>query len=392
MLRAYLLNLGEIDMGWTRRVPFLATAATTVAAVIGFAAPAHAAYTEEPMSLPWHPAGAVHSSVSRDGVVYLGGKLDGTGGIAAIDAASGNLLWLIPASNDVRALALSEDGSRLFAGGSFSSVDGATHRHLAAINVADHSVVPTGKRGWRGAAAGQVRDLLVRGSTLYVAGKITSVDGVAQRGMGAVDVTTGLRVASFTFSADNDVLGLALTGSRLLISGTFSHVNGATRNSLAAIDLSTNMLTGWAPARLCSTCTQYWDVQTDGTNAYVATSGNRTGAFNLVTGSQPWPAITGDGDFQAVWLPGDGRVYLGGHFGQSIWAQGQTVSASNVAAVFISTGRIDPDWTPKIYKVYPGTWTFASTPGKLWFGGDFTGERQNGANNHKPYLAAYPAL
>ena len=33
------------------------------------------AYTEAPVSLPWNPAGAVHSSVSRNGVVYLGGKL-----------------------------------------------------------------------------------------------------------------------------------------------------------------------------------------------------------------------------------------------------------------------------------------------------------------------------
>jgi hypothetical protein len=41
---------------------------------------------------------------------------------------------------------------------------------------------------------------------------ITTVDGVAERGMGAVDVTTGARHAAFGFSADNDVLGPALGG------------------------------------------------------------------------------------------------------------------------------------------------------------------------------------
>src|ERR1041385_1403933 len=106
------------------------TAATLVATVLGFAAPAHAIYTEEPATLAWHPAGPVHSSVSRDGVVYLGGKLDGTGGIAAVDAATGNLMWLLPANKDVRALALSPDGSRLFAGGSFTAVNGQTRKHL----------------------------------------------------------------------------------------------------------------------------------------------------------------------------------------------------------------------------------------------------------------------
>jgi hypothetical protein len=378
-------------MRLTRTLPILATAAASLATVVGLATPAHASYKTEPVALPWNPAGPVHSSVSGGGVVYVGGKLDGTGGIAALDAASGTLLWRLPANNDVRALTLSPDGSRLYAGGSFTTVDGKTARHLAAIDVAAHAVVT----GWKGRAAGMVRDLVVNGSTLYVAGKITSVDGVAQRGMGAVNASTGVRDASFTFSADNDVLGLALTGSQLIISGTFTQVSGTPRASLASIDLSTHTLTGWSPARLCSACSQYWDVQTDGTNAYVATSGNAGGAFELSTGKQPWRIIRGDGDFQSVWLPGDGKVYFGGHFGQSIWSgavKQNVVTASVVASVFISTGQIDTSWTPKIYTTYPGCWTFTSTTQKLWVGGDFTGEQVNGVNNHKPYLAAYPGI
>jgi hypothetical protein len=146
---------------------------------------------------------------------------------------------------------------------------------------------------------------------------------------------------------------------------------------------------------LCSTCTQYWDVQTDGTNAYVATSGNAGGAFSLATGQQPWKIIRGDGDFQAVWLPCDGKVYYGGHFGQSVWSgftQQNVVTASVVASVFISNGQIDATWTPKTCNTYPGCWTITSTTGKLWVGGDFGGEQVNGTDNHKPYLAAYPGI
>jgi hypothetical protein len=369
----------------------LTTALTAVATVLGLAAPAHAAYSTAPISLPWHPAGAVHSSVSRNGVVYLGGKLDGTGGVAAVNAATGNLLWLLPADNDVRALALSDDGTRLYAGGGFTSLGGVASKHLAAVDLASHSAVP----GWKGKAAGMVRDLVVRGNDLYVAGKLTSVGGVAQRGIGALVASTGVRDASFTLAADNDVLGMALTGSTLVISGSFTHVAGVPRNSLASIDLTTNTLTPWAPLRLCTDCTQYWDVQTDGTNAYVATSGNAGGAFNLTTGAQPWRIIRGDGDFQAVWLPGDGRVYYGGHFGQEIWsgfAKQNVVTASVVASVFIDTGQIDSVWTPKIYHTYPGCWTFTSTDGKLWVGGDFAGEQVNGRNNKMPFLAAYPGI
>jgi hypothetical protein len=374
-------------MRHSRRLGFLA--ASVVAVVLGTTAAAHASYSKAPVSVPWHPAGPVHSSVSRGGVVYLGGKLDGTGGIAAVDGATGRLLWQVPADNDVRALALSPDGSRLYAGGSFTTVNGQTRKHVAAITVADHSLVS----GWKGRAAGMVRDLVVQGNTLYIAGKITSVDGVALRGIGAVNATTGVRDAAFAFSADNDVLGLALAGTKLVISGSFTRVNGTPRASLASIDLTTDRLTGWSPSRLCSSCTQYWDVQTDGTNAYVATSGNAGGAFALSDGHQPWKIIRGDGDFQAVWLPGDGKVYFGGHFGKEIWSgavKQNVVTASVVASVFIGNGQIDTSWTPKIYHTYPGCWTFTSTSSLLWVGGDFAGEQVNGTNNKRPYLAAYP--
>jgi hypothetical protein len=380
-------------MLWTRRLAILTTSAATVAAsVLGLAAPAHAAYTENPVTLAWHPTGAVHSSVSRDGVVYLGGKLDGIGGIAAVDATSGSLLWLLPANKDVRALALSSDGSRLFAGGSFTAVNGQTRKHLVAVDVADHSVVTP----WSGRAAGMVRDLVVSGDTVFVGGAFTSVDGVAGKGIGAVSATTGARITTFNHATDLDVMGLALTPDSLLMTGTFTKVDGQPRASIAAIDLTTYALTSWAPRRFCD-CATYWDVQTDGTNAYVGASGagGNFAAFDLVTGEQPWPYVHADGDVQAVWLPGDGRVYLGGHFAVSIYSTATpqvAVPVTVVAAVDLATGQPDPGFNPKIYKTYPGAWCLTSTANRLWVGGDFTGELQNGTNNKQPYLAAYPGV
>jgi hypothetical protein len=377
---------------WTRRLAFLTAAATTVGTVLGFAAPAHANFIEEPVTLGWNPAGAVHSSLSQNGVVYVGGKLDGTGGIAAVDAATGDLLWQIPANKDVRALALSADGSQLFAGGSFSGVDGATHRHLVAINLADHSV----STSWKGRAGGMVRDLVVTGDTLFLGGTFTTVDGVASQGLGAVSATTGDRITTFNHTVDQGVMGLALTGNTLLMVGTFTRVDGQSRSSLAAIDLTTNTLTPWAPHRFCS-CDTYWDVQTDGTWAYVGVSGGggNFAAISLTTGAHRWPFVHADGDVQAVYLAGDGKAYLGGHFGTSIYNVGSpqnVVSVTVIAAIDLATGQPDRDFTPKIYHTYPGCWTFTSALGKLWAGGDFTGEAQNGSNNHKPYLAAYPGV
>jgi hypothetical protein len=373
----------------------LSTLAGAVAIVLGFATAAHASYAKEPVTLGWHPAGPVHSSVTGGGVVYVGGKLDGFGGIAAVDAGTGNLKWFLPASNDVRALALSADGSRLFAGGSFTTVNGQARKHLVAINVADHSLVPPAT--WKGTASGMVRDLVVSGNTLFVGGTFSSIAGAASKGIGAVSATTGARVTTFNHSVDLGVMGLALTSDKLLLSGNFTQVDGQPRASIAAIDLSTYALTSWSPARFCSSCTTYWDIQTDGTWVYVASSGSggNFAAFSLATEAQHWRYVHADGDIQAVWLPGDGKVYVGGHFGQQIYRTGSSssaVTATLVAAIDPATGLPDPNFTPKIYKTYPGVWTLNSTPNRLWVGGDFTGELQNGVNNHKPYLAAYPGI
>jgi PQQ enzyme repeat len=380
-------------MRLTRRHACLTAVTSVIVGVVGIAAPAHASYTNNPVTLGWHPAGPVHSSASQNGIVYVGGKLDGTGGIAAVDAATGNLLWQIAANGDVRALTLSPDGSRLYAGGGFSTVDGVTHKHLVVINTADHTIVTP----WKGTASGMVRDLVVSGDTLFVGGAFAKSDGVANKGIGAMNATTGARVTAFNHVADGDVEGLALTQDSLLLVGTFLHIDGQARSSLAAINLSDYSLSPWAPKRFCTGCDTYWDVQTDGTWAYVGASGygGNFAAINLTTGAQHWAYVHADGDVQSVFLAGDGKAYLGGHFGTSIYSTANShnpVAVTVVAAVDMATGQPDPTFTPKFYKTYPGCWTFTSAANELWAGGDFTGEQQNGSNNHKPYLAAYPGI
>jgi len=73
----------------------------------------------------------VNAVVTSGDRVYVGGSF--TGGVAAIDAGTGALVWRGSANGDVRALAMSTDGASVIAGGAFTMVSGVTHRKLALL-------------------------------------------------------------------------------------------------------------------------------------------------------------------------------------------------------------------------------------------------------------------
>ncbi|MGH3473201.1 MAG: PQQ-binding-like beta-propeller repeat protein [Nocardioidaceae bacterium] len=354
-----------------------------LAGLVGFAGPASASFTSQPVPLAWTSDSPVHALTVHGGVVYVG---DATT-IAALDASTGSAIWTTNTDGDVRAIALSSDGSTVLVGGAFTSVGGTTHRHLAAMTVSTGSVLTA----WKAGTTGVVRDLVVSGDKVYVGGQFGKISGVAERGLGAITVSTGKRDATFDAHVDKNVWGLALNGSTLIAGGSFTTVNGIPRASIASFNLGNGgATTSWSPTRLCAGCNSYWDVATDGTNAYVGTSGpgGAFGAFNLTTGRQPWPYVRADGDVQAVTLGPDGLVYIGGHFNRRV-GNGGTVRHL-LAAVNPTNGSVDLGFAPKLFTTYPGVWALASSSSVLFAGGNFTGVEVNGVNNHVPYLTAFP--
>ncbi len=376
-------------MTFSRSMSVVVVLAASAVVTVGLAPPVSAAFASEPLSRAWTADGPVHSSLGTSTRVFVGGTFDHGGGVAALNPATGARLWSTPTNGDVRGIALSDDRSTLFVGGAFTRVDGRTHRHLAAIDVASGAVRPK----WKASTSGVVRDIVVSGARVYVGGTFAKVGGRAQKGLGAVRATSGKLITGFTGSVDRNVYGLALTSSALIATGSFTSVNGQPRASIASFSLSSNRLTSWAPRRLCSGCNSYWDVVVDGTNAYVGTSGpgGNLGAFDLATGLNPWHYVHADGDVQSVEITGDGLVYLGGHFGQYVGSR--LTERTVMAAVDVSNGLVDRTFHPRFYKLYPGMWTITSARRVLYGGGDFAGvgTGPNASNNHVPYLAAFAA-
>ena len=160
------------------RVPLLRIGGGLVAALLALGVTTGPAATYEPDPVGpvgWDPDGPVLAVTSAGNRVFVGGGF--TGGVAALDADTGDLLWRGHADGVVRALAVTADGTHVIAGGGFTAVDGAEHRRLALLQVGDGDA----EAGWRASAGGMVRDIVVRGDTAYFGGQFSRHDGVTQR-------------------------------------------------------------------------------------------------------------------------------------------------------------------------------------------------------------------
>ncbi|HKT01234.1 MAG TPA: delta-60 repeat domain-containing protein [Rugosimonospora sp.] len=89
------------------------------------------------------------------------------------------------------------------------------------------------------------------GDTVYVGGRFSKVNGVAQRGLAQLDLSTGQRVPGFKASLDSgDVRTLAYAHGWLYAGGSFSGINGHTRTALARLNPATGALDSGLDLRL----------------------------------------------------------------------------------------------------------------------------------------------
>jgi hypothetical protein len=110
----------------------------------------------------------------------------------------------------------------LYVGGSFTSVtatNGATftRNHILSFNASTGAVSSFAPN-----VNGAVWAIVPSGSSLYIGGTFTSVNGIARRGLAKIDATTGAVDQSFNAGlTSGSVTEAALVNGRLIISGTF---------------------------------------------------------------------------------------------------------------------------------------------------------------------------
>ena len=144
----------------------------------------------------------------------------------AFDITTGALLdWAPKVNGKINAVEASADGSTIYLGGNFTSVNDETVYRVAAVDAA-------GKRKPLGASAnGTVMDLELSpdGSTLYLGGSFTQINSSARQRAGAVDLKTN-KVTSFAPQVDDSLvrsITVAADNSAVAIGGSFTSVDGS---------------------------------------------------------------------------------------------------------------------------------------------------------------------
>jgi predicted small secreted protein len=181
-------------------------------------------------------AGGIFSSVNMEPRAYLAAINDSTGVATSWD----------PEPNG-QVLALSEDGSHLFAGGNFSQIGGQARQYVAELD----EVTGAAETSWNAdvqipLGGGGVNAIIATGSTTYIGGQFTNVDGQTRNNIAELD-STGAPVNGWNANANDIVSALAIFGPTLYVGGSFSQVGGQIRHEIAAVDAGTGSLLSWDP-------------------------------------------------------------------------------------------------------------------------------------------------
>jgi hypothetical protein len=208
--------------------------------------------------------GTVWSLAYSNGVVYAGGAFTsvrppgeplGTDEnprtyLAAFNSATGALLSFAPTINGtVKTVAVSADGTTLYVGGSFTEVDGAYHDDLAAINIATGNVVSN----WKPSAPGYVDTIApaANGSAIYFGGGFSKADGVARTDAAAVapvGATSPGSLLAWDPVLNGSVTSIAVDSqvTRVIIGGYFTTFNGAVQQAIGSTDPTTGAIDPFA--------------------------------------------------------------------------------------------------------------------------------------------------
>jgi len=325
--------------------------------------------------------------------------------LAAFDADSGDFVsgFRPDVGGAVYALQSSPDGSRLFVGGEFTSIDGDTEsKGLAALNPTTGAVDKT----WRAkvttstGARGLVNSLTVSGDQLYVGGRFDRIGG-GSRPLHSTDKVARVALDDGTADTSLDltmtggaVWGVAVSpdGNTIYLAGYHDSVNGdAAGGDFSVIDANTGVLDSTfsalsSPGNTGNTNRRYGqDIVAVGDKIFWGGSEHVVRVYDADTKKLVTQHSTDrGGDFQDLEVVGN-RVYgschcYTNHYADWDWWSGREVPATvdtrpvqYIAAYSATTGAYIPEFVLDVSSAKSGIWAIHGDDNDcLWVGGDLS--------------------
>jgi hypothetical protein len=316
--------------------------------------------------------GRVRTIVIVNGITFVGGNFtqvfDRQGhafnrqNLAAFKPNGTPTNWAPKANGAVFTLAV--HGTTVYAGGSFTTINGSPAKGLVAIN-------QKGKKVWGGGVHGQVRALRAVGGRVFVGGDFASVQGAHRHRLAAVAAANGA-LTKWNPHANGAVNALAVAGKRIFAGGSFTKIGGHPVRHLVDLSQATGGHLPFAQPLNPITALAF------GTHLFAAMSGpgGRIAAYNL-GGKRIWLHLT-DGSSATIAVA-KGQVVFGGHFNNV--CSGNTGSGSpfqcttnipraHLLAVRPADGKLMA-WAPQVNSPL-GVFAARAGVSRVWVGGDFT--------------------
>ncbi len=278
--------------------------------------------------------------------VYAGGSFTSIGGqirnyIAALDTTTGLATAWNPNTGGINPVvhALVVSGTKVYVGGTFTSIGGQDRGNIAALDTTTGLATAWNPNGGGGKSDACVNALAVSGSTVYAGGAFTWCGGQIRLCVAALNATTGLATA-WNPSADLPVHALLVSGTTVYAGGSFMNIGGQPRNGFAALNATTGLATAWNPNAVGAPLPEVRTLAVSGTTVYAGGSftsvggqtRNNIAALDVTTGLATAWNPNANLSVLAMAVSGT-KMYVGGDL-TSIGGQ----TRNHIAALDVRTG------------------------------------------------------
>ena len=347
----------------------------------------------------WQINGVVWSQVLVGNTVYATGSftkarppgvaVGGAGevtanNIFAFDLTTGNRVTSFNHSLNAqgRDMAASADGTTIYVGGNFTSVDGAARGHVAAFDRATGTLKST----FTPNVSGTVHALSAgTNGTLYIGGSFSSAVGQARQNLAAVAANGTLQ--AWAPKANNSVQAMVVSPdqSRVIVGGAFTTLNGQYAYGMGSLRASGSAVAAtdvmpWAANRTIK----------DATSTGAITSLRTDGSFIYGSGYAFGSGSSFEGTFAAD--PGTGNIMLLND------CHGDTYDIAVIGSVLYSVGHAHdcswihsfPETSPRVSRRALAQTTTAKTTniGPDNYGWNYNGQPASAVLQWFPQLAA----